>query len=351
MTPLAADLIRQIRATGPITVADYMAVCLAHPRHGYYVTRDPLGADFTTAPEISQMFGELLGLSLAAHWTQTGAPTPVTLAEPGPGRGTLMADILRAGARVPGFAEAVRLHLVELSPVLRETQARTLAPHAPVWHDSLDSLPEAPLLLVANEFFDALPVRQFLRDGPGWRERVVGAGGESLVFGLTDRTHPSFLEHRLADTAEGDLVEHRPAAAPAMAEIARRIADHGGAAIIVDYGGWRMAGDTLQAIADGARTGPLATPGQADLTAHVEFEGLARAAREAGAEVSDLVAQGGLLERLGITARARQLAAAGDCDAVAAAHRRLTHPDEMGHLFKTLAVHPRGMPPPPGFLP
>ena len=351
MTPLAADLIRQIRATGPITVADYMAACLAHPQHGYYVTRDPLGTDFTTAPEISQMFGELLGLSLAAHWAETGAPAPVTLAEPGPGRGSLMADILRAGALVPGFIEAVRLHLVEVSPVLRKAQSRTLAPREPVWHDGLASLPEAPLLLVANEFFDALPIRQFLRDGPGWRERVVGADGESLVFGLTDRTHPAFLEHRLGDTAEGDLVEHCPAAAPAMAEIARRIADHGGAAIIADYGGWRMSGDTLQAIANGARADPLSAPGKADLTAHVDFEALAGAARDAGAEVSDMVPQGVLLERLGITARARQLAAAGDGEAVAAAHRRLTHPEEMGDLFRTIAIHPRGSPPPQGFLP
>lgn len=351
MTPLGAELLRQIRATGPVTMADYMALCLAHPAHGYYVTRDPLGADFTTAPEVSQMFGELLGLALAAHWAATGAPARFTLAEPGPGRGTLMADLLRAAARVPGFVQAAEVHLVEVSPVLRAAQARALASHAPRWHDTLDTLPEAPLFLVANEFFDALPVRQFLRDGPGWRERVVGAAGDRLAFGLTDRTAPEALVHRLDDTADGDLVELCPAAAPAIDAIAGRIAAHDGAAIIIDYGGWRSLGDTLQALADGAPADPLAAPGKADLTAHVDFEALAQAARAAGTEATGPVPQGVLLERLGITARARQLAANGNAEAVADAHHRLTHPEEMGDLFKAIAIHPRGTAPPPGFLP
>jgi SAM-dependent MidA family methyltransferase len=334
-----------------MSLADYMAACLTHPVHGYYVTHDPLGSDFTTAPEVSQMFGECLGLALAAHWAETGAPTPFALAEPGPGRGTLMADALRAGARVPGFAEAAELHLVEVSPVLRAEQARRLASGAPRWLDSLAHLPEAPLFLLANEFFDALPIRQFVRDGAGWRERVIGADGEGLAFGLTDPAPIAALAHRLDDTSDGDLVELCPGAAAATAEIARRIAAYGGAAIIVDYGGWRSLGDTFQALAGGAAADPLSAPGEADLTAHVDFEMLALAATGAGADASEMVPQGVLLERLGVTARANQLAATGEATAIAAAHRRLTHPAEMGDLFKAIAIHPRGQPPPPGFLP
>jgi len=349
VTPLGEALLARIAAAGPMSLAEYMAACLTHPRHGYYVTADPLGKDFTTAPEISQMFGECLGLALAAHWAETGAPRPFTLAEAGPGRGTLMADILRAAGAVPGFPDAARLHLVEVSPALRAEQARRLAVHAPTWHDHLADLPEAPLLLVANEFFDALPVRQFLRDGPGWRERVVGRAEGRLAFGLTDPAPIAALADRLADTRDGDLVETRPAAAPAMAEIARRVATHGGAAIVVDYGDWRPLGDTFQAVAVGEKADPLAAPGDADLTAHVDFAALAKAARAAGAEVSDMVPQGVLLERLGITARAQRLAARDP--SVAAAHRRLTHPQEMGDLFKAIAVHQKGHPPPPGFLP
>ena len=176
MTPLGAQIAAQIAATGPISLADYMATCLMHPEHGYYATRDPLGerGDFTTAPEISQMFGELTGLCLAQCWLDQGAPAPFVLAELGPGRGTLMADLLRATRGVPGFHEGLRLHLVEGSPVLRDAQARRLADAAPSWHDSADTLPDMPLFLVANEFFDALPIRQFERGADGWHERVVG---------------------------------------------------------------------------------------------------------------------------------------------------------------------------------
>jgi SAM-dependent MidA family methyltransferase len=354
MTRLAGLIAARIRDTGPMTVADYMAECLLNPRHGYYVTRDPLGAvgDFTTAPEISQMFGELLGLCLAQAWLDQGSPAPFVLAEPGPGRGTLMADILRATRGVPGFHAAMRVHLVEVSPALRARQAERLAGWPVAWHDRVDDLPDAPLFLVANEFFDALPVRQFVRDGAGWRERVVGLAEGRLAFGLTDPAPVAALAHRLADTADGDLVELCPAAAPIAAAIGARIAARGGAALIVDYGGWRSRGDTLQAVRGHAYADPLADPGAADLTAHVDFEALARAAHPAA--TSRPIGQGALLDRLGIGARSARLAAGLDGSAREshlAAHHRLTDPDQMGTMFQALALYPRGGPVPPGFDP
>lgn len=353
-TPLGRRIARQIAQTGPVTLAEYMALCLSDPEAGYYTTRDPLGAagDFTTAPEISQMFGELLGLCLAQCWLDQGRPAPVTLAELGPGRGTLMADALRATRVVPGFHEALRLVLVETSPVLRERQ-RAALPGWPVsFAESAAALPEAPLLLVANEFFDALPVRQFQRTGVGWRERMVGLDAErGLAFGLSGPVAPEALAPRLADTREGEVVEICPAAPGIAREIAGRIARHGGAALIVDYGGWHGTGDTLQALAAHRFADPLAAPGAADLTAHVDFEPIAQAARAAGAAVAPLTAQGAFLARLGIAGRAAALARGLKGDALAAheaAHRRLTAPEEMGTLFKVLALHPRGLPP-PGF--
>jgi len=343
---LKAALRARIAEAGPITVADFMAECLLHPQWGYYTTRDPLGAegDFTTAPEISQMFGELVGLALAQAWLDQGAPAPFTLAELGPGRGTLMADILRATKTVPGFHAALRLHLVEASPTLRKKQRAALAGFEVTHLDSTDALPEAPLFLVANEFFDALPIRQFIRAGDMWRERLVGLEGDTLAFGLGAPDTPPELARR-SDVAEGGLVEICPAAAPIMTAIARRIATHGGAALIVDYGGWRSLGDTLQALKAHTPVNPLTTPGEADLTAHVDFEALARAAPELAA--SRLTPQGVFLERLGITPRAEALAqrlSGPALDAHIAAHRRLTHPKEMGTLFKALALVPRGAP-------
>jgi SAM-dependent MidA family methyltransferase len=358
MTPLGALLTRRIAATGPITLADYMAECLLHPVHGYYATRDPLGAagDFTTAPEISQMFGELVGLALAQAWLDQGAPRPIVLAEAGPGRGTLMADILRAGTHVPGFVDAAQVHLVEASPVLRAAQARSLAPHAPRWHDTVADLPDLPLFAVANEFFDALPIRQFVRQGAGWSERMVTAlpqpcADDRLGFGLGAPTAFGALEHRLADTVDGDIVETCAPAEPVIDRIASAIATRGGAALIVDYGDWRSRGDTFQALRRHEPVDPFAAPGTADLTAHVDFEAIARVATRAGAAASPLVPQGVFLERLGITARAMRLAErlSGPArDAHVAAHRRLTHPDEMGSLFKCLAISPPAATPFPG---
>ncbi|KUJ73368.1 ATP synthase subunit beta [Ruegeria marisrubri] len=349
-------LIERIRQGGPLTIADYMGECLLHPVHGYYTTRDPLGerGDFTTAPEISQMFGELIGLALAQSWLDQGRPAPFTLAELGPGRGTLMADILRATKGVPGFHDAARICLVEASPTLREVQARTLSGHAPDWLDSIEELPQAPLFLVANEFFDALPIRQFVRDGDGWRERLIGVHDGELAFGLGAQAPQEALADRLEDTRDGDIVELCPAAAPIAARIAERISSHGGAALIVDYGDWRSLGDTFQAVRRHEKVSPLESPGQADLTAHVDFEALANGAKAQGCRHTRLARQGVFLERLGVTARAQALARGADEKTVAAvirAHRRLTHPEEMGNLFKVLGLYPAHAAPPPGLEP
>ncbi|APX12217.1 class I SAM-dependent methyltransferase [Tateyamaria omphalii] len=348
---LRDHLIARITSQGPITVADFMGLALLHPSYGYYITRDPLGAggDFTTAPEVSQMFGELVGLSLAQSWLDQGAPAPFTLAELGPGRGTLMADILRATARVPGFHAAARITLVEASATLRDAQRKTLHAYDITYVDGADALPEAPLWLVANEFFDALPVRQFQRDGTVWRERSVGVQDGALSFGLSPSAPQALLDHRLDDTEDGQVVEHCATAAPVVAAIAARIQTHGGAALIIDYGDWRSLGDTLQALQNHAPVDPLADPGQADLTTHVDFEALCTAA--APAAHSRVTPQGVFLERLGITARAQALATKLDGAALQAhiaAHRRLTHPEEMGNLFKVLGLFPDHAAPPPG---
>jgi SAM-dependent MidA family methyltransferase len=349
MTPLARLLAERIRDTGPITVADYMAECLLHPVHGYYTTRDPFGAagDFTTAPEISQMFGELLGLALAQAWLDRGAPAAFTLAEPGPGRGTLMADILRATKGVPGFHAGAQVTLVEASPRLREVQAATLSAHSPTWISRIDELPPAPLFLVANEFLDALPVRQFQHGPLGWQERLIGLRDKALTFGLSAPLDKVPDTPAFRNAQDGDLVEDNLPARLAVAEAATRIARHGGVAYWIDYGGWRSQGDTLQALRQHAPDDPLAHPGQADLTAHVDFEPLAALAQAFAYDT-----QGAVLARLGMDARAERLARNLTGDALEshrAAHRRLTDPVEMGSLFKVLAVTSAGAPPPPGF--
>lgn len=349
MSTLRDLLIRQIARQGPMTLADYMTTCLHHPAYGYYSTRDPLGADgdFTTAPEISQMFGEMVGLALAQSWQDQGAPDPFVLAELGPGRGTLMADIWRATVHVPGFHTAARLHLVESSPVLRAAQARLL-PQA-VWHDRIDDLPQGPLFLVANEFFDALPIRQFSRAGDGWREHVVGVQDGALRLGQTDPVPQAALAHRLADTHNGMIVETCAPATALMAQLGARIAAHGGMVLVIDYGDWVSRGDTFQAVQAHQKVDPFANPGQADLTAHVDFHALSQAS--APARASAMTPQGVFLERLGITARAQYLAQGLSGVALQShisAHQRLTHPEEMGSLFKVIAIYANGCQPAPG---
>ena len=353
MTPLGQLIAAQIAATGPITVADYMADCLLHPLHGYYATREPFGTkgDFITAPEISQMFGELIGLALAQVWLDQGSPARFTLAEIGPGRGTLMADVLRATAGVPGFRDAAQVHLVEASARLRESQAKVVGPA--VWHDSVATLPSAPLFLIANEFFDALPIRQFVRAAEGWRERLIGLEAGQLVWGLSAVTAPGSLSGRLSDTKDGDMVEICPSLSPITTELCGRIGQFGGVALIIDYGDWRSQGDTLQAVQDHAPTTLLAAPGRADLSAHVDFEAIAACTTGIpGVRHTRLTPQGVFLERLGITARANRLAAqltGASLDAHTLAHRRLTHPSEMGHLFKIIGLYPETAMSPPGF--
>jgi len=341
----------QIAAEGPMRLDAYMSLCLLHPTLGYYTTRAPFGqaGDFVTAPEISQMFGELIGLALAQSWLDQGAPSPFTLAELGPGRGTLMLDILRACANVPGFLDAARITLIEASPALRQEQRSTLAAHEVVHIDDLSDLPDHPLILVANEFFDALPIRQFVRDGAQWRERQIGVEDDTLVFGLGPASVQPALAHRMEDTKDGDLVEVCAAAGPVVNTIAQHINAHGGTGLIIDYGDWRSLGDTLQALRHHAPADPLAQPGSADLTAHVDFEALAQASTPC--PHTRITPQGVFLERLGITARAQALAERLDGATLqthVAAHRRLTHPHEMGNLFKVMGLYPQGAAPPPG---
>ncbi len=359
-TPLAAELAALIAAEGPLSVGRYMALCLGHPRHGYYMTRDPLGArgDFITAPEISQMFGELIGLWAVATWQQMGAPSEFQLVELGPGRGTLMADALRAAHLVPAFGAAARLHLVEMSPVLRARQGETLAGHDPAWHDTLDAVPPGPALVIANEFFDALPIDQFVRAADGWHERQVGLDAHGrLVFGLDPHPLPGVaaLAAHLPPAAPGAILEQLDNRA--LHSLGARIAAQGGAALVIDYGHAASGfGDTLQAMKDHRFVDPLDTPGAADLTAHVDFAALARSARAAGARAFGPLTQGEFLSRLGLSARAARLQQAADADqraAIDAAAARLagTGEGQMGALFKVLALGDARLGPPPGFAP
>ena len=361
MTGSLADLLRRrIRLTGPITVADFMAEALGHPDHGYYMTRDPFGAggDFTTAPEISQMFGELIGLWCAEVWRTALAPKPVHLVELGPGRGTLMADALRAARKAPAFLAAATVHLVETSPVLTAMQHQALAGHEARWHGALEEVPEGPMLLIANEFFDALPIRQFEKTCEGWRERMVGLdeGGETFRLGLAPgaTVGEALIPEPVRRTAgEGEIAEVCPVGLSIARAIGERIARHGGAALIVDYGhAASAAGDTLQALGSHEHHEPLQDPGAVDLTAHVDFAALATAARDGGAIAHGPIAQGEFLTRLGIETRAAQLLANATDDLAAdieAARARLIGEEGMGYLFKAMAITPPAEAAPPAF--
>ncbi len=340
-----------------MTVAAFMAAALTDPEGGYYMGRDPLGArgDFITAPEVSQMFGELIGLWCAETWQRLGAPSEIALVELGPGRGTLMADALRAARQVPDFTAALGVHLVEVSPSLRALQAERLAAADPCWHESLADLPDGPALFVANEFFDALPLRQLVKGEDGWCERLVTCQDGAFAF-TCSAPSPVLAElvpAALRGAPAGSLFEVSPAARTVAGEIARRIARDGGAALAIDYGHDRSAlGETLQALRHHARHEVLADPGTADLTGHVDFAALAEAARAAGAETHGPVPQGVWLKRLGIETRAAKLSAAAtpsQRDDIRSALLRLTAPDRMGALFKVLAIVPPGLGAPAGF--
>lgn len=337
-----SDFAASLAARCPMTVHDWMEACLADPEHGYYrrglrVGRD---GDFVTAPEISQIFGELVGLFLAQTWLDQGAPANAALAELGPGRGTLMDDAARA------FEKATKsrlpIHLVEINETLRAEQAAKLAARAPVWHDRVDELPDAPLFLVANEFFDALPIRQYRRVGSAWRERIV-----TMQFEFADGPDvPPPVAHEIPD---GAIVETCPAGRVVARGLGERIARRGGAALVVDYGspvsGW---GDTLQAVRGHEKVSVFERPGETDLTAQVDFQALAEAALDGGCAAHGALAQGDFLRRLGAHARAAALIAAnrGKRAEIERGLARLIAPAEMGRVFRVLALLPKGLAPP-----
>lgn len=357
-------VLRDRLAAGPISVADYMQLALAHPDHGYYRTRDPLGSqgDFITAPEISQMFGELIGIWCAHVWGLIGTPNPIRLVELGPGRGTLMADALRACRKVAArFTEAAEVHLIETSPVLRAAQRTALPGVNVTWHDTLNTLPEdGPILVIGNEFLDALPIHQLVRTAEGWRERQVTLDDQGRLTYAID-AHPSPLMALLdpsasaAMTAEGSITEISPAVRGFAAGLGQRIARQGGAALLIDYGySGPATGDSLQAIRQHRYHPVLADPGEADLTAHVDFAAVASAAEQAGARAHGPVEQGAFLRRLGIVERSDMLMRASDGpgrEDIARALHRLIGSDQMGQLFKVLAIGPRGLGLLPGFVP
>ncbi|URK87316.1 class I SAM-dependent methyltransferase [Rhizobium sp. RCAM05350] len=350
-TPLAEKIKAIILANGPISVTDYFSLCLADPEHGYYKTREPFGqsGDFITAPEISQLFGEMLGTFLVQAWQRHGEPTQVNIAEIGPGRGTMMADILRVVAKLsPALYEAASVHLVETSERLQKVQQQTLIAHKfkISWHDSFDTMPDGFLLLVANELFDAIPIRQFVKTAQGFRERLVGldAAGELAFAAGVAGIDPDLLPASAQAAPLGTVFEVAPARDAVMAALSERIRTHGGTAVIIDYGHMATGlGDTLQAVRDHQFDPPLAHPGQADITSHVDFEQLARRAVSEGLQINGLTYQGDFLIALGLAERAAVLGrdkGTETQDNIRADAERLAGAGEgkMGELFKVLVV-------------
>ncbi len=331
---LAAHLKDIIQKEGPIDVGRFMALALGHPEFGYYMTRDPFGrgGDFTTAPEISQMFGEMIGAWVADVWTQMGRPDFVLL-ECGPGRGTLMADMMRATKNVPGFHEACSVHLMEISPVLKDKQAGVLADYKPMWHAGLESVPkDKPLIMIANEFLDALPVRQFVRDGGAWHERMVDFKDGTFVF----------------VPEQGEIMEQSPACVDFIKDVSAHLQKTGGAALFIDYGYTSGTGESLQAVKNHKYVPVLEDVGNADLTAHVDFAALKEVA---GVKVLGPVEQGAFLRKLGIEARAEMLAQKAAPEQkvqLQNALQRLCDSGQMGSLFKVMGlvhgetIHPAG---------
>lgn len=352
MTTALSDKIKDlIRTSGPISVTDYFALCLADPNFGYYQTRDPFGraGDFITAPEVSQLFGEMLGVFMVHAWQRHACPAPVRLVEVGPGRGTMMADMLRVIARLaPDFYRTTTVHLVETSERLRQMQRHTLADHIEKidWHSGFDELPEGFTLLAANELFDAIPIRQFVRTPAGFRERMVGLDAEgelTFTVGIAG-LDPSLLPIGAPTPPIGTIFEYAPARQAVMVAICERLTQSGGTALIIDYGHLATGfGDTLQAVLSHEFDPPLAHPGRADLTSHVDFEDLARTARAAGVHINGCLRQGDFLVGLGIEDRASALGrdkSALTQRAILEAVDRLAGAGEgrMGELFKVLAV-------------
>jgi NADH dehydrogenase [ubiquinone] 1 alpha subcomplex assembly factor 7 len=359
-TSLENELIKLISANGPISLAQYMGECLGHPKHGYYMNKDPFGVegDFTTAPEVSQMFGEMLGMWVANQWQETGSHTPVKLIELGPGRGTLMADILRVLNIVPILKENLSVHLVEISPALMAAQKEKINQNdkTPIyWHKTIADVPDGFSFIIANEFFDALPVHQFEMTNKGWLERVVEVDENSLTPRLAAASPALFMaDEGFRKTAKlGDIIETSPVSITIMAEVSRRIKEHGGAGLIIDYGYNKTAfGDSVQATKNHDYCNLFETPSQADITAHVNFEILAKCAKECGLQSFGATEQGIFLKQLGIEMRAEKLskvASPQQKQDIATAIKRLTGDDEMGKLFKILAVQNKNLPTPIGF--
>ena len=343
--PSLGELIdMQIRANGPMSVATYMALCLTYPHQGYYSDGDPLGAggDFITAPEISQMFGELIGFFVVNLWQQLGEPKSFTLLELGPGRGTLMNDALRVAAHAEGFLDAMHLQLFEANTALRAQQQDRLGKYHPYWADEVDAVSEDPLFVVANEFFDALPIRQFAKTEDGWHERLIGLRESQRAFGLSPTPIPNeSMPAAVRDAGPHEVYEAGLAARDVAMRIGRKIAAQGGALLAIDYGyPATRTGETLQAVRRHTYTDLLESPGEADISAHVDFGALRAAAHEVGLEVAPLADQGAFLRRLGIDERAEVLARANPAlaDAVEAARDRLTAPEQMGELFKVFCA-------------
>ena len=362
IVPLETEIRRRIAVGGPMAVAQYMELCLTDPQRGYYARHDPFGiaGDFITAPEISQMFGELIGLWAAATWRAMGSPEEINLVELGPGRGTMMVDVLRAARVMPDFLAAIHVHLIEISLALERLQRNALTGReVPLsWHRAVEDVPDGALIVLANEFFDALPIHQAVMCADGWHQRVIKIGeGDRFQFGTERDPIPLFdklLPRNLGTAKIGDIFEWR--ADNIALEIGRRVVRFGGAALIIDYGHVESAiGDTLQAVGRHHVADPLLTPGEVDLTAHVDFQALAQAAEGMGARVHGPVPQGVLLRRLGIAQRAAALKASAPPDYAAtieAALTRLTDEDRtgMGRLFKALAVSDPKLDALPGFV-
>jgi len=353
---LKARIASLIAAQGPINVAQFMTIALHDPEGGYYATRDPFGAkgDFITAPEISQMFGEMLGLWLAQAWDDQGRPSHPLLVELGPGRGTLMADMLRTCKAAPDFLKSATVVMVEASPHLRGVQQETLKAHPGIiWQSQFDPPAGRPIFLVANEFFDALPIRQYVKTPRGWCERMVTVKDDVLAFALAPTPAPgALIPESRAGAPEGGVYETAPSAIALAEDIARLIAAQGGAALLVDYGYDKTGfAETLQAVGGHTFAAILAEPGTHDLSAHVDFTALAAAGKRGGTGVHGPIGQGALLTALGMATRAQGLAAKHPANAAAltAALTRLTALEMMGTLFKALALLPTAAVTAPGF--